>query len=1325
MKRKIRVTFIIVLALALGSGGFVVGEQLAAQAESTQAKDAYLATGVNVDFVGQIGGSVHTVAVVGNYAYIGEGPGLTILDISAPNAPSVVGRTEFLPDIVQDVAISGNYAYLADYDSGLRVVDVSDAANPFEVGFYATPDTAYGVAVEGNYAYVVDGYGLWVIDISDTANPVYSSSWHTIGNARSVAVAGGYAYVADWWGGLVVIDVSDPASLNEVGFYSTPSYVFGVAVEGGYAYITDASGCLRVIDVSDPINPSEVGFYATPDTAEDVAVEGGYAYVADYINGLRVIDVSDPINPSEVGFYTTPGRSVGVAVAGDYAYMADLWRGLRIVDVSDKASPRQAGDFDYTLGTAQSLAAAGNYAYVADGWTSRLSVIDVSNPASPSEVSVYNMVGGGQDVEMAGGYIYLAVWGRGLRVIDASNPTSLSEVGFYDTPGATFDVVVVGDYAYLADYDGLRVIDVSEPDNPSEVGFSATPGYAYGVAVSGDYAYVADGPRGLRVIDVSDPTDPIEVGACVTPGSAENLAVAGGYAYVADASGGLRIINVSDPTFPLEVSHYATPDIAGDVVVAGGYAYVTADESGLRVIDVSNPTNPSEVGYYDTPGQANGVALLGSLAIVADFEGGLIILEIMGTKDESNTMITSDSPDPSLVGQPIAVTFEVAAESGVPSGSVTVTVAGQAQTCTGILANGVGGCEITLNTPGAYNLLATYRGDNAFAGSSAVEEHIVKDDTAITILSDEPDPSQVGQPISVAFDVVASYGVPSGEVTVTVAGEAASCTGRLSGGSGGCEITLNDPGIYTLTASYSGDAHFLPSSTTEQHTVVKGDTTITILSDAPDPSQVGQLISVAFEVTAVYGTPTGSVTVSVAGETETCTDTLTNGTGECQITLNDPGTYTLTATYSGDGHFLSSASTEQHTVVKADSAITIYSDEPDPSQVGEPISVAFEVTAGYGTPSGSVTVTVAGETETCTDTLTNGTGGCQITLDNPGTYTLTASYSGDGDFLPSSTTEQHTVEDENTVKQYSATTILSDAPDPSQVGEPFLVAFEVTADYGTPSGSVTVTVVGETESCTGTLAGGTGGCQITLNNPGTYTLTASYSGDDGFLPSSTTAPHAVVKGDTAITILSDEPDPSQVGEVITVTFGVTASYGNPSGVVHVQVAGEAMDCLGTLMGGTGECQITFSVPGAYTLMADYGGDGDFLPSSVVEEHTVVDQNTTVRDVTTTTILSDDPDPSQVDQPITVTFEVTAESGIPSGVVHVQVAGEAMDCFGTLTGGTGECEIITLTVPRTYTLTAAYGGDNDFLPSSDVEEHEVVEEPAALTMRLFLPVVIGK
>jgi len=91
---------------------------------------------------------------------------------------------------------------------------------------------------------------------------------------------------------------------------------------------------------------------------------------------------------------------------------------------------------------------------------------------------------------------------------------------------------------------------------------------------------------------------------------------------------------------------------------------------------------------------------------------------------------------------------------------------------------------------------------------------------------------------------------------------------------------------------------------------LKGDTTTTITSDSPDPSALGQAVSVNFSVTSLGGTPTGIVTVSDG--VDSCTGTVATGT--CELTLTTPGARTFTATYAGDASFNASSDTEPHQV---------------------------------------------------------------------------------------------------------------------------------------------------------------------------------------------------------------------------------------------------------------------------------------------------------------------------------------------------------------------------------------------------------------------------
>ncbi len=137
--------------------------------------------------------TMRAMAVQGQYAYIGAGPRLLVLDVSDPASPTLFGQSEILSYLVRDVAVVGGYAYVADGSGGgLQIIHVADPAHPTQIGSYDTPGTARRLAVAGGYAYVADGSagGLRIIDISDPANPVWLGDYDTPMSAEDVAAAG-------------------------------------------------------------------------------------------------------------------------------------------------------------------------------------------------------------------------------------------------------------------------------------------------------------------------------------------------------------------------------------------------------------------------------------------------------------------------------------------------------------------------------------------------------------------------------------------------------------------------------------------------------------------------------------------------------------------------------------------------------------------------------------------------------------------------------------------------------------------------------------------------------------------------------------------------------------------------------------------------------------------------------------------------------------------------------------------------------------------------------------------------------------------------------
>jgi uncharacterized repeat protein (TIGR03803 family) len=193
--------------------------------------------------------------------------------------------------------------------------------------------------------------------------------------------------------------------------------------------------------------------------------------------------------------------------------------------------------------------------------------------------------------------------------------------------------------------------------------------------------------------------------------------------------------------------------------------------------------------------------------------GDGVVFELSPNAVPTGVNITRNTPNPSLTGQVVRVSFAVAQTvAGVnpPTGTVTVT-ANTGESCFEPLrGNGKGSCELLFPTAGTRTLTATYSGDsgNLSSVSTAITQNVMNV-TTTAITRNTPDPAKIGQPVTVEFNVVAKNATtktrPTGNVTVT-ASTGESCTGAVSGsGLGNCKLTFTSSGARTLTATYGGD----------------------------------------------------------------------------------------------------------------------------------------------------------------------------------------------------------------------------------------------------------------------------------------------------------------------------------------------------------------------------------------------------------------------------------------------------------------------------------------------------------------------------------------
>jgi hypothetical protein len=224
---------------------------------------------------------------------------------------------------------------------------------PTFVGSYDAPGYAYDVQVIDSTAYVADWEsGLQILNVSNPSVITRLGGRNTPGKASAVQVIGTVAYVADGDAGLRILNVSNPAAITKLGSYDTPGSANGVQVIGSTAYVAD--GSLQVLDVSNPAAITKLGSYDAPGLARDVQVIGSTAYVAADNSGLQILDVSNPAVITQRGSYDTPGDARSVQVIGSTAYVADADSGLQILDLTQwewTVSPTVAevGNYDVTL----------------------------------------------------------------------------------------------------------------------------------------------------------------------------------------------------------------------------------------------------------------------------------------------------------------------------------------------------------------------------------------------------------------------------------------------------------------------------------------------------------------------------------------------------------------------------------------------------------------------------------------------------------------------------------------------------------------------------------------------------------------------------------------------------------------------------------------------------------------------------------------------------------------------------------------------------------------------------------------------------------------
>ncbi|HEY1213131.1 MAG TPA: kelch repeat-containing protein, partial [Bryobacteraceae bacterium] len=308
--------------------------------------------------------------------------------------------------------------------------------------------------------------------------------------------------------------------------------------------------------------------------------------------------------------------------------------------------------------------------------------------------------------------------------------------------------------------------------------------------------------------------------------------------------------------------------------------------------------------------------------------------------------------------------------------------------------------------------------------------------------------------------------------------------------------------------------------------------TFTVGAQTPNPVVVGSIATYAVSLTfngnsnacsfnfAVSGLPVGAsggfspASASSTGSTVTATLTIATATGLTPSTY--PFTASITNTSAGCQGGRPTA-TANLVVAKTGTTTTITNTSAlaTATVVGQAYPVTYSVTAGSGTPTG--TVTVSDGFVSCSASVSAGT--CNLASTSSGTKNITATYSGDANFAASTSSGTS-----HLVNAATTTTALSSSLTPSISGQS--VTFTATVTVPSPGvgpvplGSVITFKDGSATLGTGTTdSTGVASYSTTALTDGHHSITAVFPGNTNFTTSTSSTVAQLVKGTSVFSSL--------------------------------------------------------------------------------------------------------------------------------------------------------------------------------------------------------------
>jgi len=668
----------------------------------------------------------------------------------------------------------------------------------------------------------------------------------------------------------------------------------------------------------------------------------------------------------------------------------------------------------------------------------------------------------------------------------------------------------------------------------------------------------------------------------------------------------------------------------GDVVVSvGGKNYTAPIENGKAVVTVDDLSPGNHTIAIEYFGDDN---------YIANYTVGNL------TVDKAKVV-----PDMKIIDQGNGTVVVVVGDNA--TGNVTIKVGDKEYNAT--VVNGTAVVQLDGNvTPGTHEVEIIYSGDDTHDAANATSEITApKYDAPIEVeIGDAKEGESVTVTVTVPDDA-------TGNVTVSVGGK--DYTVPVENGKAVVTVDNLTDGDHTIAVKYSGDDNYAGNSSVGNLTVVKA-------KETPDMKVIDQGNGTV--VVVVGDNATGNVTIKVGDKEYNAT--VVNGTAVVQLDGNvTPGDHEVEIIYSGDDTHEAANTTSVIKGAKLDTPLDITVEN---IKVGDKETIVVNVPEGV---TGSITIEIDGETYTAP--IEDGKATFSVENLDQGKKSVFVKYDGDENYNANTTTAQFEVDKRPT----EVTATVEDI----HVGETLKVTVKLPENA---TGQVLIDIDGVGYYVN--ITNGTGVAEIPHLTNGVYDVNVTYTGDDQYMPSHTSATFKVEKIESfvipmATNIMVGENENIKLlvpndatGNVTVIIDGEEYNFNLDDGTLTTtEGAGKYTVAVS---GGNGQLVISGLPKGEYYVSVRYNGDEKYLPAT----------NTTLFTVSKIDTKIDEVDQGNgtlvIKLPEDATGNVTVKIGDETFTAKVE-NGTAVINLENATPGVHEAEIY-------------YSGDNNYASKTD-------------------------